>query len=125
MGDRLGKKEIIVPVTGMTCANCAMTIERTLRKVDGVESAVVNFASEKAAIVYDPEKVKQEELVSRIEKAGYGVAVASADIPVTGMTCANCAMTIERTLTRKVPGVLKVAVNFAAETAHVEYIPGV
>jgi len=41
------------------------------------------------------------------------------------MTCANCAMTIERTLNKKVPGVVKASVNFATERAHVEYIPTV
>ncbi len=123
MGDQMAR--IILPVTGMTCANCAMTIERTLRKVDGVERAEVNFASENVSIAYDPEKLKPAELVFRIEKAGYGVTTASVDLPVTGMTCANCAMTIERTLARKVPGVLKASVNFASERAHVEYIAGV
>ena len=60
----------------------------------------------------------------QIEAAGYGVARASVEIPVTGMTCANCAMAIERTLRKKVPGVVKAAVNFATERANVEYVPG-
>ncbi len=47
-----------------------------------------------------------------------------AEFPVTGMTCANCAMSIERTLSRKVPGVLKASVNFATERVSVEYDPG-
>jgi P-type Cu+ transporter len=49
--------------------------------------------------------------------------IASAEFPVTGMTCANCAMNIERTLTRKVPGVVKASVNFASERVFVEYDP--
>ena len=47
----------------------------------------------------------------------------SLTIPVTGMSCANCALNIERALARKVPGVVKASANFAAESVHVEYIP--
>jgi P-type Cu+ transporter len=49
--------------------------------------------------------------------------IATAEFPVTGMTCANCAMNIERALTRKVPGVVKASVNFASERVFVEYDP--
>jgi Cu+-exporting ATPase len=49
--------------------------------------------------------------------------VYEAELPITGMTCANCAMTVERVLSKKVPGVVKASVNFASERASVEYIP--
>ncbi|HUT62639.1 MAG TPA: heavy metal translocating P-type ATPase, partial [Anaerolineae bacterium] len=49
----------------------------------------------------------------------------SVDLPVIGMTCANCAATVERTLTKKVPGVISASVNFAAERVNVEYDPGI
>ena len=49
--------------------------------------------------------------------------IANAEFPVTGMTCANCAMNIERALTRKVPGIVKATVNFASERVFVEYDP--
>jgi len=107
----------------MTCANCAMNIERTLKKLPGVTQADVNFASEQASISFDPETVKVDRLVEKIKDAGYGVAQASAEIPITGMTCANCAMTVERTLKKKVPGVVDASVNFASERARVRYIP--
>jgi Cu+-exporting ATPase len=119
----MADKTITIPVTGMSCANCAITIERTVKKVPGVKSATVNFAMEQASLSFDPDLVQVEKLVERILDAGYGVAKATVDIPVTGMTCANCAMTIERTLKKKVPGVVKASVNFASERARVEYIP--
>jgi Cu+-exporting ATPase len=58
-----------------------------------------------------------------IEDAGYGIATAKVELPITGMTCANCAMNIERTLNKKVPGVVRASVNFASERASVEYLP--
>ena len=117
------EKTITIPVTGMSCANCALTIERTVRKLAGVKAATVNFATEQVSLSFDPEQVQVEKLVEKIQDAGYGVAKTTVDIPVTGMTCANCAMTIERTLKKKVPGVVNASVNFASERARVEYIP--
>jgi P-type Cu+ transporter len=119
----MAEKSITFPLTGMSCANCAMSIERVVKKVPGVKEARVNFATEQASISFDPEKVQIQNLLEKIRDAGYGVAKSSVEIPVTGMTCANCAMTIERTLKKKVPGVTNASVNFASERATVEYIP--
>lgn len=116
-------KTVTLPVTGMTCANCALNIERTLNKVEGVKEANVNFATEQAAVSFDPEQVQLKDLANKIHDAGYAVASATVEIPVTGMTCANCAMNIERALSKKAPGVVKASVNFASERARVEYIP--
>ena len=118
-------RNITLPVTGMTCANCALTIQRSLKKVTGVKEANVNFATEQASISFDLDHVQIKELTDKIHDAGYGVVTATVEIPITGMTCANCAMTIERALNKKVPGVVKASVNFATESAHVEYIPTV
>jgi len=116
---------VTLPVTGMTCANCAATIERRLGKVEGVTRAAVNFAAERAEVLYDPQKVKVADLAARIREAGFGVAAARVEMPVTGMTCANCAATIERALNRRTPGVLEAAVNFASERVRVDYLPQV
>ena len=68
------QKQIVLPITGMTCANCAATIQRTLeKKVAGVVGATVNFATEKARVEYDPSQVSRRDLVEAIEKIGYSV----------------------------------------------------
>ncbi|HUS69249.1 MAG TPA: heavy metal translocating P-type ATPase [Anaerolineae bacterium] len=120
----MAEKEVVLPVTGMTCANCALTIERSLGKTQGVKEARVNLASEKAVISYDPSLVGGEGLVGSIRDAGYDVATATIDLPITGMTCANCVQNVERAL-RKVDGVLRADVNLASERASVEYVPSV
>ncbi len=117
------ESHVTLPVTGMTCANCAMNIERNVKKLPGVSDANVNFATEQAAISFDSNETRVEELIEKIHDIGYGVPKASIELPITGMTCANCAMTIERTLKKKVPGVTKASVNFATERATIEYIP--
>jgi Cu+-exporting ATPase len=69
----MAEKNVNIPVTGMTCANCAMTIERTLnKKVPGVLSASVNFASERVLVEYVPTLTNLDEMIAAIEKAGYG-----------------------------------------------------
>ena len=107
----------------MTCANCAMNIERNVKKLPGIAGANVNFASEQATVAFDPAAVDIPDIVDKIEKSGFTVGTASADFPVRGMTCANCAMNIERTLQRKVPGVVTASVNFASERVAVTYLP--
>ena len=119
----MSEKNVTIAVTGMSCVNCGLNIERNIRKLQGVTDVNVNFAAEQATISYDPNELTIKDLVKNITAAGYGVAKATAEIPITGMTCANCAATVERTLNKKVPGVLKASVNFATERASVEYIP--
>jgi len=116
-------KKVSLPITGMTCANCAANIERGFRKLKGVKESNVNFASEQASVTFDPDALQLKDIVGNIHKSGYGVATAKVELPVTGMTCANCAANIERALNRRVPGVLNAAVNFASERASVEYMP--
>jgi len=117
------KAQVNFPITGMTCVNCAANLERAVKKIPGVENINVNFASEQAAITLDPEQVPLPVLVKGIQDAGFDVAKAHVTIPLTGMTCANCAMNIERALKKKIPGVLDVQVNFAFEQASVSYVP--
>jgi len=109
----------------MTCANCAANIERGVKKLNGVVEASVNFAAENASVAFDPQQLKLRDVVKKIQDSGYGVTTTKVEMPVTGMTCANCASNIERTLNKKVSGVVNAAVNFASERVSVEYIPGV
>lgn len=115
-------KQITLPVTGMTCANCVLTVERNLKKVVGVEHAVVNLSSERAVVDFDPSKATLDDLVSRIRRAGYDVATGTADLIIQRMADSNDAARLEKTL-KQVEGVLEAQVNFGAERAHVKYIP--
>lgn len=66
-------KEVIIPIGGMTCASCVKSVERAVKKIDGVENVQVNLATEKASISYKAEKVKLYEIKGAIEKAGFKV----------------------------------------------------
>jgi Cu+-exporting ATPase len=67
-----------LPITGMTCASCANRIERKLNKLDGV-SASVNYATERAAVEFDPDVVAPEQLVDTVRSAGYDATLPAAD----------------------------------------------
>ena len=87
------EKTLTVPVTGMTCANCAKTISRQAKKVEGVSAADVNFASERLTFSWDtsvaPSQMTTQAVIERIEKAGFGVPTSRVELPIIGMTCAN------------------------------------
>lgn len=116
-------KQTTLQITGMTCAACANRIERGLKKRDGVVAAHVNLALEKASVTYDPTKIDVRALQETIHRLGYGTVNEVVQFRLEGMTCAACANRIEKALA-KLPGVSGVAVNFALETARVEYMPG-
>ena len=64
------KQEITLDLFGMTCANCALRIEKGLHKVTGVEDARVNFARETVYVRYD-NSIKPKDLFNRVESLGY------------------------------------------------------
>jgi Cu+-exporting ATPase len=125
MTTKIGKsRKAQLQITGMTCATCAVNVEKALAKTHGVEIARVNFASEKASVEYDPAKVDLDKIKDAVSEAGYGVAIKKSIFPVSGMTCASCVARVEEAL-RNVPGVVSVAVNLASEKATVEYLDSV
>lgn len=69
-------RELVLPITGMTCANCAATVERALRKTEGVTKVSVNYASERATVHVDSPAVGVGELAAVVERVGYGVVQA-------------------------------------------------
>lgn len=110
------EKNLTLPVVGMDCVNCAANVERNVRKLEGVQEANINFASEKLVLTYDSSLLKPGAVVERIQKTGYDVARQTVDLAITGMDCVNCAANVERAL-NKVDGVLEANVNFASEHA--------
>jgi Cu+-exporting ATPase len=117
-------REVVLPIIGMTCANCARTVERALKRAPGVVEASVNFAAEQAVVLFDPSAADLRQAVERVRAAGYEVATATVELPIRGMADANDARAIERILHR-IPGVLEAAVNLATESARVTMIVGV
>ncbi len=74
------KQQLRLDVDGMTCASCAARIERKLNRLDGVE-ATVNYATEAAAVTYDPSAVSVDDLIAAVEKVGYHAALPDGTAP--------------------------------------------
>jgi len=118
-------QKIQIPVTGMSCANCAKNIEKAVKDLDGINDINVNFASEKTEIDFDFKILNLKTIVEKIENAGYGVIKETIELPITGMSCTNCSARIEKQLPETAYGVINAIVNFANERAFIEYLPSI
>ncbi|HEX2996199.1 MAG TPA: heavy metal translocating P-type ATPase [Anaerolineales bacterium] len=115
-------KQLTLPITGMTCANCVATVERNLKKLDGVNSAVVNLSSERATVDFDAAQLGLGDMIARVNRAGYGVATGEADLIIKRLADDNDARRLEKALS-SLDGVLEAQVHFTTEKARVKYVP--
>lgn len=120
-------KKIILPIKGMHCASCALTIEKSLKRVLGVKNVNVNYASEKANVEFDAEKSSEKDLEKAIEDAGYEVIktngkAGTVTLRVRGMSSQHCAGIVESSL-MKLEGIKNVDASFAIERAIIDFDP--
>src|SRR5471030_691069 len=103
-------------IEGMTCSACSSRVERFVKKLDGVDNANVNFATETLNVEFDEKKLNSENIETTVIKAGYSVKknLKTYTFKVEGMTCSACSNRVER-VTKKLPGVQSSVVNFATE----------
>jgi Cu+-exporting ATPase len=113
--------KVILPITGMTCANCVATVERNVKKLDGVDEAVVNLVTEKATIGYDEKTLSIEKIIERIQGAGYGVSEVETVFVVPQLSDNADALRIEKSL-MQLEGVRKVSANVGLTRVSVTHI---
>jgi Cu+-exporting ATPase len=102
----------------MSCASCALRIEKSLKATAGVKSATVNFASGSASVVGDPHRMTTAALVAAVRRVGYEVEPRILTLNIRGMTCASCVQRVEKALLA-VPGVMQADVNLATSQANI------
>ena len=115
-------RQISLPITGMTCANCVATVERNIKKTPGVAAASVNLSSERAAVELDPQVAGLTEVLARIQRAGYDVATGEADLMLKGLSDDNDERVLASRL-ESLEGVLSSAVSFVSGRARISYVP--
>jgi Cu+-exporting ATPase len=115
-------KQVILPITGMTCANCVITVERSVKKLPGVDSASVNLASERATINYDSATLSIGQIIERIDRAGYGVAQGETKFSLKRIGDNSETARLEKALA-KIEGITDSQVNLATESVLIKYIP--
>lgn len=112
-------------LTGLHCADCAASLEKSLARLPGMARTEVNAAVAKASVSYDPHRTTHEEIVGTIRKLGYDVVpqqrgTATARFRIRGMDCADCAQKLEKKV-GALPAVHRVQVNFGAAIMTVEH----
>lgn len=120
----MSTKETTLQISGMTCAACAVRIEKGLKKLEGVEEATVNLALERSSVKFDPAVTNVAALEKKVKDLGYDVVTEKSEFEITGMTCAACSTRVEKGL-NKLDGVSIANVNLALERATVEYNPSI
>jgi Cu+-exporting ATPase len=116
------KEHVNLPILGMTCANCAVSVERALKRTEGVDEALVNLSSERVAVSYDSDQAELNDLVHSVRDAGYDVATGEAVFSVPELTDPVNAQRLEKALENK-PGILSSQANPVAEKLSLVYVP--
>ena len=128
--DKFERKTVkaVIHISGMHCASCVSVIESALKKLPGVEKAVVNFVSSKAYVDFNPALVSENMLREAVDSSGYKaekheeVDKGEVELDILGMESQHCAGIVEKALS-KVKGVSKTSVNLAINRAFVSYDP--
>src|SRR5690625_2358158 len=110
----MGLEEKTLQISGMTCTACASRVEKEINKIEGVEKANVNFPLEQLTVEYDAKETNVLEFKTKVEKNGYQIVEDKVEFDVLGMTCANCAQTVEKGIS-EMDGVFNANVNLALE----------
>jgi P-type Cu2+ transporter len=116
------KKTYDIPISGMDSEHCALIIDKGLRDVPGVAAHKVELNNHKAIIQTEHADETIAKVAATVRDLGYDVDTVKESFPVTGMSCASCAISVESMLSAQ-PGVLQAAVNYANGTVKVEFIP--
>ena len=114
---------LTLPIDGMTCASCALRVERALARVPGVAEASVNFATGTARVALRP-SASIGDLTAAVTAAGYSAPLRTESLEIEGATCASCVRRIETAL-GGVPGVVSARMNLATGRASVESAGGI
>lgn len=117
----------IFKIKGMHCASCAITIEKAVKKLEGVKAVEVSFGSETLLTEFDEKKVSADDFLKTVESVGYKLIIPESEseekkgepfegeilsFKVLGMDSPHCAMIVEKAI-KTLPGIYKVEADFA------------
>ncbi|KAJ4823220.1 hypothetical protein Tsubulata_004478, partial [Turnera subulata] len=125
-------KAAVFSVMGMTCSACAGSVEKAVKRLPGIQEAIVDVLNNKAQVLFYPIFVNEETIRETIEDAGFTAALIQDEtsdrstqvcrIRINGMTCTSCSSTVEQAL-QAIQGVYKAQVALATEEAEIHYDP--
>lgn len=118
-----GIEKLSLPINDLHCSSCVNTIEKEIKKLPGIKTVHVNYATETAHVQFQIGEITTEEIIGAIKKAGYQAGQSTLKIGIRGMHCGSCVTKIEKELNQK-RGVVSAIVDLATESAIINYIPG-
>ncbi|MCK4382811.1 MAG: HAD-IC family P-type ATPase, partial [Candidatus Lokiarchaeota archaeon] len=114
------KEDINLKLSGLTCANCAIKIEKKLNSLEGVNKAVVNFANEEATVEYDPKTTNYPTFKEAIKDLGYKASLARVDLKVIDTLSEEDFDVLVQNATN-IDGIHDVRGNFKASKLFIEF----
>lgn len=113
-------KEMDLPIEGMHCASCVLSLNKTFEKVEGVESVDADLASNKLHLTVNPKKLPFDEIETLVKNLGFELHTDAVTLKLNGMHCASCVMNVENFLIR-LDGIFDVKADLTSQTARINY----
>ncbi|CAL5015515.1 unnamed protein product [Urochloa decumbens] len=124
------EKVAVFEVTGMSCAACAGSVEKAVKRLPGIHDAAVDVLGGRAQVLFYPAFVSEEKIREAIEDIGFEAKLINEEVReknilvcrlhIKGMTCTSCTNTVESAL-QAFPGVQRASVALATEEAEIRY----
>ncbi|MDO5823155.1 copper-translocating P-type ATPase [Methanobrevibacter sp.] len=113
-------KSMDLPIEGMHCASCVLSVNKTLAGIEGVEEADADLASNKLHIIVNPKKISYEEIEKLVKNLGFELRCDEMTLKIQGMHCASCTMNVENFLIR-LNGIFDVKADLISQSAKIKY----
>ncbi len=113
-------KEMDLPIEGMHCASCVLSLDKTIGREEGVESVDADLATNKLKLVVNPKKISFEKIQTLVKNLGFEIHTDEVKLKIHGMHCASCVMNVENFLMR-LDGIFDVKADLSTASAEVYY----
>ena len=113
-------KHMDLPIEGMHCASCVLSVNKTFEKIEGVEEVDADLAANKLHITVNTKKISYEEMERLVKNLGFELHCDEMTLRIQGMHCASCTMNVENFLIR-LDGIFDVKADLTSQSARIRY----
>ena len=113
-------KHMDLPIEGMHCASCVLSVNKTFGKIEGVEEVDADLSANKLHITVDTKKISYEEMERLVRNLGFELHTDEMTLRIQGMHCASCTMNVENFLIR-LDGIFDVKADLTSQSAKIRY----
>ena len=116
----LKHKRMDLPIEGMHCASCVLSVNKTFEKIEGVEEVDADLAANKLHITVNTKKISYEDMERLVKNLGFELHSDEMTLRIQGMHCASCTMNVENFLIR-LDGIFDVKADLTSQSAKIRY----